>query len=172
MKTVALFVCSVFLLALSAASEQRAGPEAVFAGVGLRAEEAREILADIAQSAYDTPASWSAELRVKRVDLGASPGIVVQGTNLLCGGTGNCQLFVFQQTHGHWVSMFENGHAPIVDAFQFGPRISHGIKDLTVTTNMSANTVQYVRYEFDGRFYRAKSHSQAPHPSRRDWREI
>jgi len=32
-------------------------------------------------------------------DLGSSPGLVLEGTNLLCGGTGNCQIFVFRRVN-------------------------------------------------------------------------
>jgi len=156
MKTVAFLVCSLLFLAQRSAQEQSRNAGATFAVAGLSAEEVREILRDIERSAYDTPESWSVELRTKRVDLGVSLGIVVQGTDLLCGGTGNCQLFVFQKAHGHWVSMFEGGQAPIVAAFRFGPGVSHGIKDLTVTTNMGADSAKPGMYEFDGRYYRAK----------------
>ena len=132
------------------------GSNDALAAARLSAKEVREIIAGAEQSAFDTPDSWNKELRARRVDLGSSPGIVLQGTKLLCGGTGNCQLFVFRQLKGKWVSPFAGERAPIVEAFQFGPGISHGIKDLTVVANASAETGQRITYRFDGGVYRAE----------------
>jgi len=49
-------------------------------------------------SAYDTPDSWRAEVRVKRIDLAGTPGLVVQGSKLLCGATGNCQIWIYRES--------------------------------------------------------------------------
>ena len=72
---------------------QGLGPKDTFAAARLSAKEIHEIVEGVEPSAYDTPDSWNKELRVRRVDLGGSPGIVVQGSKLLCGGTGNCLGF-------------------------------------------------------------------------------
>jgi hypothetical protein len=90
------------------------------------------------------------------VDLGASPGVVLQGTNLLCGGTGNCQLFVFRKANDKWVSLFGGDRAPLAEYFQLGASVTRGIKDLTVVTNASADSSERVSYKFDGQFYRSK----------------
>jgi len=115
-------------------------------------QEIQQITAAVEDSAFDTPNSWEQELRVRRVDLGAAPGIVAQGTSLLCGGTGNCQIFVLQKTNGKWVSLFK-ADAPIGDSFELGPSLTRGIKDLTVTMNASAAKSGHTVYKFDGQFY-------------------
>lgn len=123
-------------------------------GLGLSVEERRQILAAVAQSAFDAPDSWEEELSAVRVDLGRSPGIVLRGTKLLCGGTGNCQLFVMRKTNGAWVSLFGHEQAPLAESFELGPGVTQGIEDLTVTTNTSAAAGERVTYKFDGRSYR------------------
>jgi hypothetical protein len=123
--------------------------------LGLSAAEQHQILAVVAPSAFDAPDSWEDELRAVRVDLGASPGIVVRGTKLLCGGTGNCQLFVLRKANGAWVSLFGNEQGPIAESYEFGPDVVQGIKDLTVTTNLGADAARTVKYRFNGQIYRA-----------------
>jgi hypothetical protein len=58
---------------------QSLGPRDTFAAAGISEKESREIVEGVEQSAFDTPDSWNKELRVKRVELGAAPGVVVQG---------------------------------------------------------------------------------------------
>jgi len=67
---------------------QSLGPKDTFNSVGLSAKEVP--VEEMEQSAYDTPDDWKKELRVRRTDLGNNPGMMVQGSKLLCGGTGNC----------------------------------------------------------------------------------
>lgn len=131
------------------------GAKDSLAAAKLSAKEIREIIAAVKESAYDVPKSWSAELRLARIDLGNSPGIVVQGTSLLCGGTGNCQIWVFRKANSNWLSMFANGQAILAEGFNFGPAVTHHIKDLTIVTNSSAEESKRVKYKFDGRLYRA-----------------
>jgi hypothetical protein len=50
---------------------------------------------EVEQSAYDTPDDWKKELRVRRGDLGVKPGMMVQGSKLLCVGTGIARLGFF-----------------------------------------------------------------------------
>ena len=125
-----------------------------WAAAKLSAPEIRQITAAVEDSAFDTPDSWQDELRVRRVDLGAAPGLVAQGTKLLCGGTGNCQIFVLQKINGKWVSLFGTEQAPIAEGFQLGPEVTHGIEDLTVIANTSAESSTRATYKFDGKIYR------------------
>jgi hypothetical protein len=144
------------LLAIAApAQSQTLAEKDTLASAKLSATERRQIISAVEQLAFDTPESWGKELRVRRVELGSSPGIIVQGTDLLCGGTGNCQLFIFRRVNDKWVSLFGDDQAPMADGFELGPGITHGIKDLTVTTTSSAKSTQRVIYRFDGRHYRA-----------------
>jgi hypothetical protein len=149
LNTIVFFVCPALPQA------QSLGPRDTFAAAKLSPKEMREIITGVEPSAYDTPDSWSNELRAKRVDLGGSPGIVLQGTKLLCGATGNCQLFVFRKVNDKWVSLFGEDQAPTAEFFQLGPSVTKGIKDLTVVTNSSAESTQRVTYKFDGQFYRS-----------------
>lgn len=124
-----------------------------FSSAHLAAEDSAEIIAAIENSAYDVPDSWLDELRVRRVDLGHVPGLVVQGTNLLCGGTGNCQLWVLRKVAGKWTSLFASEQAPIAEGFSLGPTVTHGVKDLTIISNEGADISDRVIYKFDGKAY-------------------
>jgi hypothetical protein len=66
------------------------------AAAGLPPPQLQQILDRIAETSFDTPDSWEAELRLRRGALGPAPGLVVRGTALLCGGTGNCQTWLFR----------------------------------------------------------------------------
>ncbi|HMC68708.1 MAG TPA: hypothetical protein VKJ07_06095, partial [Mycobacteriales bacterium] len=79
-----------------------------------------------------------------------------RGSRLLCGATGNCQVFVLRKVQDRWVSLFGDKQAPIADAIQFGPGVTKGVKNLTVTANRSASSSSGVTYVFDGRVYRAR----------------
>jgi hypothetical protein len=126
-----------------------------FVAAKLTQKEVNQLIRTLEQLAYDIPDSWNTELRAKRIDLGSSPGLVLEGTNLLCGGTGNCQIFVFRRVNNRWISLFQ-GQAPICEAFTIGPGTTNGIKNLTVTANQSAEIAQRIAYQFDGKFYRSK----------------
>ena len=147
---------AILLCASSALAQAHGlGPKDTFAAARLSAKEVREITDGVEQSAFDTPDSWESELRVRRVDLGNGSGIVVQGTKLLCGGTGNCQIFVFRRVGQDWVPLFAGEEAPVVEGFSFGPEATRGIKDLHVQANSSADKSSSGTYRFDGKFYRA-----------------
>jgi hypothetical protein len=103
-----------------------AGPPAA---ANLSAKEIREIITGVKKSAYDMPKSWSTEPRLRRVDLGSGPGIVVQGTSLLCGGTGNCQIWVFHKANVNWVPLFANDQTILAEGFNFGPAVSRQYLD-------------------------------------------
>ena len=127
-----------------------------FAAANLSRPDVQQILKQVEQSAYDVPEDWKSELRVKRVDLGSSPGVILQGSKLLCGATGNCQVWVFRKLGSKWLSLLPGDEAPIAEGFQLGPAKSRGIKDFTIVTNSSAEAATTITYCFDGRFYRHK----------------
>lgn len=158
MKLGALLVLNAVLLCASPAMSQMQNLAAknTFAAARLSAKEIQEIVAEVEQSAYDTPDSWQSELRVLRVDLGASPGIIVQGSKLLCGGTGNCQTWVFRKTGGKLISLMAKDQVPIAEGFSLGPDATRGIKDFSISTNTSADSGKNITYKFDGTFYRPK----------------
>jgi hypothetical protein len=146
-----LLVCSTALAAQINSPDEKGRVAAALSSV-----EIDEIINAVKESAYDVPKSWRAELRFRQVDLGKGLGIVVQGTNLLCGGTANCQIWVFRKAEGNWVSLFKNDQAVLADAFQFGPTQTHHIKNLTVATKLGAEETRRVTYKFDGRRYTSR----------------
>ena len=116
--------------------------------------EQMQIFEEIAEISFDTPTSWESELRVRRVPLGGlQEGFVLQGSQLLCGATGNCQTFVLRRENSKWIAMFEK-EAPMASGFGFAQESSKGIKDFVVASNTSAESETYVIYKSDGKFYR------------------
>src|SRR5215470_17021493 len=81
----------------ASAQMQRLDSKDAFRAANLSPCETAEILKQVEGSAYDYPDDWTRELRVRRVGLGGSPGLVLQGSKLLCGATGNCQTWVFRK---------------------------------------------------------------------------
>ena len=158
MKRGALLMLNTVLLCANPAMGQlrSLGPKDTFAAARLSAEEIREIVAEVEQSAYDAPDSWEAELRVQRVNLGATTGVVVQGSSLLCGGTGNCQTWVFRRAGGKLISLMSRDQVPIVEGFRLGPNVTAGIKDFSTSANTGAKSGKSITYKFDGEFYRSK----------------
>jgi hypothetical protein len=156
--TTFLAVISVLLLCAGqlSAQPQQLSPKDTFATAGLSAKEIQEIAEAVEKSAYDTPESWTAELRARKVSLGNAPGLAVQGSNLLCGATGNCQTWIFRRLKQMWIPLFEGDQAPIAEGFELGPHITNGIKDCTIVANLSVNAASRVTYTFDGKVYRAK----------------
>ncbi len=150
------FLLLFLLLMLSNFADAKTlGTGDTFAAAKLTEKEVSQIISALEQLAYDIPDSWNTELRTKRIDLGGSPGLVLEGTNLLFGGTGNCQIFVFRRVNDRWISLFQD-QAPICEAFTIGPGTTNGIKNLMVEANQSAESAQRVTYQFDGQFYRSK----------------
>ncbi|HKU23700.1 MAG TPA: hypothetical protein VJQ50_21990 [Terriglobales bacterium] len=129
--------------------------EETLAKLNLSAPELKQVISGVEAAAFDSPASWEKELRARKISLGAVPGLVLQGTDLLCGATGNCQIFVFRRTGDKWLALFEGEEAPVVEGFSFGPDGNRGIKDLHIAANISADRSSHKTYCFDGKFYRA-----------------
>lgn len=124
-----------------------------FRAANLSSAEAARIFEQVEETSFDYPDSWQSELRVRRVSLGDTDGLVIQGTKLLCGGTGNCQTWVFRRWNGRWISMFQH-QAPVVSAFGFTEKASHGVRNLATLAHISAETTAYSAFAFDGNFYR------------------
>jgi hypothetical protein len=150
----ALFAFTLFLGRPAVSQAQKLDPKETIDAVGLTSTEVQEITKQVEQSAYDTPDDWKKELRVRRVGLGNGPGLIVHGSNLLCGGTGNCQIWVFCKTGHRWVSLFPSDLVALAESFQLGPGVTGGIKDLTILANSGAETGATATYKFDGKFYR------------------
>jgi hypothetical protein len=124
-----------------------------FQSAKLDANAIKQISEAIEATAFDTPDSWESELRVRRVSLGETPGLVLQGTKLLCGATGNCQTWVMHRSNDHWLAMFAE-QAPMTSGFGFDEETTNGMKNFVVVANSSAADSKYVVYHFDGKSYR------------------
>jgi hypothetical protein len=124
-----------------------------FRAANLSAAEQKEIIDQVEKTSFDIPDSWQTELRVRRISLGESDGLLIRGTQLLCGGTGNCETWVFRRSAGKWLNMFDQ-EAPIVSGFGFEQEASAGIKNFLVKTNISADKESRILFKFDGNVYR------------------
>ena len=98
----------LFLLSIltSIATAKTLGTADTFAAAKLMQKEVSQLIPTLEELAYDSPDSWNTELRAKRIDLGSSPGLALEGTNLLCCGTGNCKIFVFRRVNVRCIFMF------------------------------------------------------------------
>ena len=123
-----------------------------FSRAGLTQADQQQILTQVEITSFDAPDSWLAELRVARISLGTSAGLVVRGTQLLCGGTGNCQTWVFRRENSGWLNMFD-GQAPVISRAGL-VRQNAGVRDLVTTAHLSAEREQWTTYRFDGHVYR------------------
>jgi hypothetical protein len=132
-----------------------------FVAAKLTEAEQKEIVDQVENTSFDVPDSWETELRVRRVSLGESDGLIVRGTQLLCGGTGNCQTWVFRRSPGKWLNMFEQ-QAPIVSGFGFEQEGSWGIKNFLVSANSSAAKESRILFKFDGKVYRQSQCYEGP----------
>ena len=123
------------------------------AAAKLTPAEAKQIFDQVEKTSFDTPDSWEAELRLRRVRIAGGDGVVVRGTALLCGGTGSCETWLFRRSNGAWAKMID-GDPPVIASFGFGRHVSHEIPDLIATAPLSASTSTYLVYVFDGKAYR------------------
>jgi hypothetical protein len=119
----------------------------------LPAGELSAVLEAVARTAFDTPQSWAAELRARRVTIGGRAYLVVRGTDLLCGGTGACQTWLFARRDGRWADLMAD-EAPIADGLFVVTHLSHGLHDLVASAPISAGRSRYEVLAFDGRAYR------------------
>lgn len=154
-RVVAVFAFGLMVSLSAFAQTDHLRADETIAKLNLPRSELMQVISGVEAAAYDSPDSWEKELRARRVSLGAAPGLVLQGTNLLCGATGNCQIFVFRRVGDKWLALFEGEEAPVVEGFSFGPGLAQGIKDLHVISNSSADKSAQATYRFDGKFYRA-----------------
>ena len=124
-----------------------------FVESGLRSAARKEIFENVAVTAYDTPGSWDAELRVRRERVGPWHVAVVRGTSLLCGATGNCQTWLFRLDGKHWVNVIAAGQAPIVDGLSLTCAGRNRPWRLMTRERISAHESTFAEYRFDGRLF-------------------
>lgn len=124
-----------------------------FSADKLTAAEQKQIIDQVENTSFDAPDSWDTELRVRRISLGQADGLIIRGTRLLCGGTGNCETWVFRRSSGKWLNLFEQ-EAPIVSGFEFEQEANGGIRNFLVSANTSATEETRTLFKFDGKAYR------------------
>lgn len=124
-----------------------------FVQSGLRPAARKEILENVALTAYDRPESWEAELRVRHERVGPWHVAIVRGTSMLCGATGNCQTWLFRLDGSHWHNVIAAGQAPIVDAISLTRAGRSRPWRLATRTRISAEESRFAGYRFDGRLF-------------------
>ena len=124
-----------------------------FVESGLRAAGRRDILQNVALTAYDTPDSWDAELRIRHDRVGPWHVAVVRGTSRLCGAGGNCQTWLFRLEGKRWVNVIAAGQAPIIDGLSLTRAGRGKAWRLMTRTRISAQEAQFAQYRFDGRLF-------------------
>jgi len=144
------------VLAAALAAAQSELPQARFLPVGDTFRDAgippaqiRQITALVEKTSFDAPDSWEQELRIRRVALGQADVLVVRGTDLLCGATGNCQAWVLLRSRQQWRNLIV-GVGPLASGLGFEGQVSNGFKNLVLVTNAGGQKHRYTRYRFDG----------------------
>jgi hypothetical protein len=130
-------------------------PTETVAAARLTSAEKREVFRQLDGTSFDTPDSWDKEALVRRLRLGDSDGLVVQGSKLLCGGTGNCATWVFRRAKDGWHNLF-SGDAPLASAFGFSEATTNGVPNLVLETHLSADVTRRTVFTFNGGGYQPR----------------
>ena len=136
------------------------GDQETLPAAKLTTAEEKQIIDQVEKTSFDVSDDWESELRIRRISLGETEGVVIRGMRLLCGGTGNCETWVFRRDQGNWVNLFEQ-EAPIVSGFGFDQETTNGVKNFLVSANTSATKESRILFKFDGKFYRQSECYQA-----------
>jgi hypothetical protein len=148
-------VCLSFVLAAKQPAMDHLRPAETVAAAHLTEAETRAIFDQLDKTSFDTPDSWNTEALARRVRLGNSDGLVIQGSKLLCGATGNCQIWVFRRTNDGWHNLFP-GQAPLASTFGFEDAASNGLPNLVLETHLSAGVTRREVYTFNARSYQPR----------------
>ena len=97
------------------------------------------------------------ELIAIHLDLGEGiqNGLVVQGSENLCGATGNCAMWFFRKIGGKWKPLhFEDeGGGTVASMFEAVPPKHSGLYELILGSHMNAFEIPYAQYWYDGKTY-------------------
>ncbi|HKW01574.1 MAG TPA: hypothetical protein VJN96_17235 [Vicinamibacterales bacterium] len=151
-------VCSLLMLAAAQPAPttmDHLRPAETVAAARLTPAEKREIFSQLDNTSFDTPDSWDKEALIRRLRLGDSDGLVVQGSKLLCGGTGNCATWVFRRTKDGWRNLV-SGDAPLASAFGFSDAMTNGVPNLVLETHLSADVTRRTVFTFNGGVYQRR----------------
>jgi hypothetical protein len=127
-------------------------PAETVSAARLTPAEKRQIFRQLDDTSFDTPDSWDTEALVRRVRLGDSDGLVIQGSKLLCGATGNCATWVIRRQKDGWRNLF-SGDAPLASTFAFADVLTNGVPNLVLETRLSADVTRRTVFRFNGAFY-------------------
>lgn len=171
-KTIPILILSVFAVTVSAAELPRAQTILVnkmSKEAGISLAERRQIVSSLAS---DPDADWeqdrASELRYFRVSLSVhrTDGILVSShASQDCGATGNCPVWLFKSGGGRVKLILSNAFA---DRIGIQNSTNHGLRNLVLWANQSAQTSEVDVFTFDGerylrsRCYQAKEDGISP----------
>lgn len=130
-------------------------PAETVSAAGLTPADKREIFSQLDGTSFDTPDSWDKEALVRRVRLGDSDGLVIQGAKLLCGSTGNCATWVLRRQKDGWHNLFSSD-APLASTFAFDDVTTNGVPNLVLETHLSADVTRRTTFTFNGGVYQPR----------------
>jgi hypothetical protein len=119
-----------------------------FSKAGLSPHDRATIITTVKQRAFDTPPDWSSELVVRWTRVGTKKLLIIRGSDLLCGGTGNCQTWVLQRTNGKWLNRIP-GDPPIIASLSL--RTDGAQSDLVGCRNQSVASSKCTSWHFGRR---------------------
>ena len=152
-------ICGIVILAAAQSAQpamDHLRPAETVSSARLTPADKREIFSQLDDTSFDTPDSWDKEALVRRVRPGDSDGLVIQGSKLLCGSTGNCATWVLRRSKDGWHNLF-SGDAPLASTFAFANVTTNGVPDLVLETRLAADVTRRTVFSFNGAFYQARN---------------
>ena len=156
-RLIPIIIVSVFAATASAAELPRAQTIVVnktFQEAGISPAERQQIVSALAS---DPNADWeegrASELRYCRVSLSAqkTDGILVSSVSPHdCGATGNCPVWLFKSGEGKLKLILSSAFA---DRIGIQDSTAHGLRNLVLWANLSAETSEVDLFVFDGERY-------------------
>jgi hypothetical protein len=157
-----LFPQLVFLVLWQSAASTQAAPalqSLTASDTFTKAEIPKAAQAQIADLLEKNSVDWDhgrvSQLRARRVSLtpGKKDGLAVRSTaSIDCGATGNCFFAILQQTGNGWRVVLRETS---IEGFNIAKDMHHGLHDIKISANISADTSMQWVMVFDGTEYHA-----------------
>jgi hypothetical protein len=93
-------------------------------------------------------------VRLVRLNKKGRIAIEVKSVPPWCGATGNCEVYLFDDTTGNLLVQDDGWE------YWFGSKTHQGVFDFYVRENSSAGTADLYEYQFDGKKYQQTDHSR------------
>ena len=138
----------------SAQQKQSLGAQNTWAAAHISQQDQRQIIDALQASAFDEPSSWLTEFRLRQIDQNRQRILIVSAAHDLCGATGNCQLWVFRRSAGHWSSLLPE--PCMAEWFRILPTSNRGMPDLLIATHLGDGPPNLNHFRFDGRSYKRR----------------